>query len=218
MATATSEAIWKVADELDAEGVKPTLNAVRKKLGGGSFTTISDAMTEWKAAKQKKAQPAVEPLPAELSTAVAALAGEFWTVARTAAERLLAGERERLAAEQTALCEQAAEAVELADTLTVEAEGLREELTKAQGAIAERDKLARDLHDLKQHTAQEIHRAAEKAAQKDSECIEARKSERAALDRAARAEGEAKALREQLTQLTTALREGRAGPAGGKRG
>lgn len=193
------------------------MNAVRKKLGGGSFTTISDAMTEWKANKQKKAQPAVEPLPAELSTAANSLAGEFWTVARTAAERLLAGERERLAAEQAELREQAAEAVELADTLTAEAEGLRDQLAQAQGAIAERDKLARDLHDLKQHTAQEIHRAAEKAAQKDSDAIEARKSERAALDRAARAEGEAKALREQLAQLTTALREGRAGAAGGKR-
>ncbi|MBO0711835.1 MAG: DNA-binding protein [Acetobacteraceae bacterium] len=28
--------------------MNPALNAVRKKLGGGSFTTISDAMTVWK--------------------------------------------------------------------------------------------------------------------------------------------------------------------------
>ena len=46
MAAITREAIWEAADELEAEGAKPTLNAVRKKLGGGSFTTIS-ATTVW---------------------------------------------------------------------------------------------------------------------------------------------------------------------------
>ncbi|NHL90329.1 KfrA, partial [Salmonella enterica subsp. enterica serovar Dublin] len=34
------------ADELDAEGIRPTLAAVRKKLGSGSFTTISDAISD----------------------------------------------------------------------------------------------------------------------------------------------------------------------------
>ena len=45
----TKQDILAVADALDAEGVKPTLAAVRKKLGGGSFSTISEAMKEWKA-------------------------------------------------------------------------------------------------------------------------------------------------------------------------
>ena len=40
----TREQIFAVADELDAAGQKPTLAAVRKALGGGSFTTISEAM------------------------------------------------------------------------------------------------------------------------------------------------------------------------------
>ena len=44
----TKQDIWRCADELDAEGIRPTLAAVRKKLGSGSFTTISDAMAEWK--------------------------------------------------------------------------------------------------------------------------------------------------------------------------
>ncbi|KLD29517.1 KrfA, partial [Xanthomonas perforans] len=36
----TKDQIWKIADQLDADGVKPTLSAVRKKLGSGSYTTI----------------------------------------------------------------------------------------------------------------------------------------------------------------------------------
>ncbi|MEX3614439.1 MAG: DNA-binding protein [Burkholderia gladioli] len=207
----TRDAVWKIADELNAEGIKPTLNAVRKKLGAGSFTTISDAMTEWKERQREKALPAVEPLPAELTGAVNHLAGEIWTTARQAAERSLAGERERLASEQTELREQAAEAVELADGLAEEAEGLRKQLADAQEAIAERDRLAQELHALKQHTAGEIHKAAEKAQRKDSEAIEARKGERAAIERAARAEGQVDALKDQLAKLTVALRELRPG-------
>jgi hypothetical protein len=36
-AVVTREMIWKSANKLDAEGVKPTLVAVRKRVGGGSF-------------------------------------------------------------------------------------------------------------------------------------------------------------------------------------
>ena len=44
----TRDQIFAVADEIDAAGQNATLAAVRKALGGGSFTTISDGMTEWK--------------------------------------------------------------------------------------------------------------------------------------------------------------------------
>jgi len=54
------------------------------------------------------------------------------------------------------------------------------------------------LKHQKDHSAQEIHRAVTRANEKDSEAIEARKSERQALDRAARAEGQVEALEKQL--------------------
>ena len=47
----TRERIFEVAEAMDAAGQVPTLAAVRKAIGGGSFTTISEAMTEWKANK-----------------------------------------------------------------------------------------------------------------------------------------------------------------------
>ena len=60
----TKQDILAAADALDAEGAKPTLAAVRKKLGGGSFSTISEAMKEWKANHASAAAPLREPAPA----------------------------------------------------------------------------------------------------------------------------------------------------------
>ena len=207
MAAITREAIWEAADELEAAGARPTLAAVRKKLGGGSFTTISDAMTVWKERQRQRAQPVAEPLPGELASSVNSLAAEIWAAARGAAERALAGERERLAAEQAEVRAQAAEAVELADGLAVEIEGLREQATTAAAA---RDKLAQDLAQsqaLKQEAERETQRAVERAMARDLEAKDARISERAALDRAGRAEGEVGTLRDQLARAQGAAAE-----------
>ncbi len=76
---------------------------------------------------------------------------------------------------------------------------------------AERDQLAGELVELKRKMATEVHRAMEKATAKDNEAIEARKNERAAIERAGRAEGQVQALKEQLAELTAALRPPRGG-------
>jgi hypothetical protein len=55
--------IFGAADTLDAAGHHPALAAVRKALGGGSFTTISEAMNEWKARKAEKDTPLREAPP-----------------------------------------------------------------------------------------------------------------------------------------------------------
>jgi hypothetical protein len=44
----TTTEIHAIADRLAATGQRPTLAAVRKELGGGSFTTISEAMKDWR--------------------------------------------------------------------------------------------------------------------------------------------------------------------------
>ena len=49
--------IRTAADELDATGQAPTLAAVRKALGGGSFTTTSEGMAERRARKASTALP-----------------------------------------------------------------------------------------------------------------------------------------------------------------
>lgn len=47
----TKKRIVAMADELYAAGITPTLANVREQLAGGSPTTISEALGEWRACK-----------------------------------------------------------------------------------------------------------------------------------------------------------------------
>ena len=72
----SKEQIFAVADELDAAGQNPTLANVRKQLGSGSFTTISEAMNEWRARKASQAAPIREPAPQAITDKLAELFSE----------------------------------------------------------------------------------------------------------------------------------------------
>ena len=63
MAITTAD-IHTAADRIAESGQQPTLAAVRSALGGGSFTTISEAMKGWKAAQAAAAAPLREAAPA----------------------------------------------------------------------------------------------------------------------------------------------------------
>ena len=118
----TAEQIFAVADELDAAGQNPTLAAVRKVLGGGSFTTISEAMTEWKARKAAKETPLREPAPTMLAERLTEFGAELWATALELANGRLAAERAALEASRMQLETEKAEAAELADQVTAELE------------------------------------------------------------------------------------------------
>lgn len=51
----TREQIYTIANTLNSQGMRPTLAAVRRMLGAGSFTTISEALNEWKMAQSADA-------------------------------------------------------------------------------------------------------------------------------------------------------------------
>lgn len=57
------EDVYSVADRLFESGQQPTLAAVRSALGGGSFTTISEAMKSWRSRQQAAATPVREAAP-----------------------------------------------------------------------------------------------------------------------------------------------------------
>jgi hypothetical protein len=66
MALTAVEAIWQAADALEAEGIRPTLVAVRNRIGSGSWTKITNAMGEWRKRRQQEALAPAEPLPDEI--------------------------------------------------------------------------------------------------------------------------------------------------------
>ncbi|EBS5929835.1 hypothetical protein DU918_17675 [Salmonella enterica subsp. enterica serovar Saintpaul] len=123
----TEEQIMRAADELDQEGQNPTLARVRKKLGGGSFTTISEVMIEWRAQKARSVH-AQEPPPQAVTDRLAAFGDDIWALALEIADAGFTGERESLEKSQQEKEEARLEATALADQLT-------DELAKARTHI-----------------------------------------------------------------------------------
>ncbi len=112
--TITNEQINKAADELDAQGIRPTLAALRKRIGSGSFTTISEGLNLWKQAQQK--QPplsAQDLLPTEITEQLTLLGHRLWTSAMEKANNRLLSEREVFIKNQNELNQQIDEAKEL---------------------------------------------------------------------------------------------------------
>ena len=132
----TKDQIFAVADELDAAGQNPTLAAVRKAIGGGSFTTISEGMTEWKARKAAKEQPLREPAPMAIAERLGELGADIWSMALELANGRLASEREALEGARLQLEAERAEAAEMADQVTAELEEAKANLAQAMSAEA----------------------------------------------------------------------------------
>jgi chromosome segregation ATPase len=160
---ATKEQIWQAATELAEEGVKPTLLAVRERLGGGSYTDISAAMQLWRANRDRAATPLREPAPAAVTERLGDVAAELWAVALEFANARLASEREalELARQETEQTRQ--EAADLADQLAADLDQARADLTRAAEKVAINQALTNSLREqydaLKETSAAAVHRA-----------------------------------------------------------
>ena len=131
----TKEQIFNVADVLDSTGQNPTLALVRKQLGGGSYTTISEAMVEWKARKAaKEGSGQREPAPPLVLRRLEELGAEIWELALDLANGRLAADREALEAIRVDLEAGKTEAAELADQVTAELETLQGKVSVLQAA------------------------------------------------------------------------------------
>lgn len=206
----TKADIWRIADELDGEGINPTLAAVRKRLGSGSFTTISDAMSDWKARKQATPTLAPENAPTAVLDALTEVAGSIWGIAIAAAEKRLEDERQRLADEHEEITARASEAAELADSLTQENEALQTKLAGYDELRRERDRFEDQFNDLKKRSGDELMRTMERIKKHDADATEARKEARAAIEEAATLRGQVEAYKEQLAALQAASVRGKA--------
>jgi len=135
MAKHTKQDIFDTADQLLADGKNPTLANVREALGGGSFTTISEAMKEWKAKQAVESQTIKEPAPEAITSRVGELSAEIWAVAQEMASARLATEREALENSRRDMEASQKEAIDLADQLSIDLETVQ----------AEHDKMVEDV-------------------------------------------------------------------------
>lgn len=144
MAIAESD-VHATADTILASGQQPTLAAVRAALGGGSFTTISEAMKSWKAARQAAATPQREVAPAAVTERLEALAGDIWGIALGMANDRLAKERETLDAARKEIEAQRQEAAELADQVSADLEAARAQIAQQAQALKQAEAQAAQL-------------------------------------------------------------------------
>lgn len=116
----TTQQIHETADELQEKGVNPTLSAVRQALGGGSFTTISDAMKTWRQDNQDEQQLQKTELPSGINGRLQILGADVWQTAMEIANERLTAEREALAVAQAKAQGQTDQAQEAVKTLEAE--------------------------------------------------------------------------------------------------
>jgi len=135
--TPTQERIFAIADQLVASGQRPTLAAVRKALGGGSYTTLQQAMSEWKAARQEKQASRPEAPPPAVAERMSDAAMSVWQVALEVANTRLSAERHELEQTRLTLEAERREAAELADRLAAEVDGLQAKLEALEKTLSE---------------------------------------------------------------------------------
>ena len=154
----TTQQIHAIADQLQEQGVKPTLAEVRKALGGGSFTTISEAMKSWRQDHQKEEQLRQVELPGGLTERLQSLGADMWQTAIDMANDRLVKEREALEVIKVKAQAETNEAQEAVKTLEAEQAdllGQMDEVTATAEAAAitasqitsERDTLTQTLGD-----------------------------------------------------------------------
>ena len=191
----TSERIIETAEAITERGESPTLAAVRRELGGGSYTTISEVMKEWKAKRQAAlALAAVVQVPTAVQEAMSQAAITVWTAATQQHAATLAAERETLKEERQRLEGERREAVELADQVSRELEQRQAEADQLRTALdTERQSLSETRTALAKAEAQ----AEERLAHVETLSGELAQVRQVAQEQAS----EAAELRGQLTAL-----------------
>ena len=199
--TLTTESIHAMADKLIAEGKRPTLALLRQELGGGSYTTISEAMKLWREEKARNAITPIAPMPEDVITAINDAALQIWQTAMTVAENKLQSERDALKEARLEMEIAQNEAIEMADQLDREVSQLKQKLDDAansQSIISnENISLKSELSDLKKDLA-----TAQKAMTKlEKESKEANNKMIESLQESANLKGQVEALEKILNQL-----------------
>ena len=92
----TREQILETASSLQAQGIKPTQTNVRESLGGGSFTTISEVLREWRQEQDTTAQLQAVVIPNDITDKTNLLIAQVWETAQNLANDRLLKEREAL--------------------------------------------------------------------------------------------------------------------------
>ena len=165
--------IHAVADQLAESGQRPTLAAVRKELGGGSFTTISEAMKSWRETQQEEHALTAVQVPEAVSERLGQLQAALWQAAVGEAERRLTTEREALAQAKEDAAVAVSEAQEAVQTLETEAQERDGQVEQLQENCTALEQQVTEAETARAH-AEQAAAAAQATASAQLEGLEAR--------------------------------------------
>lgn len=124
----TREQILETASSLHAQGIKPTQTNVREALGGGSFTTISEILREWRAEQDQTAQLQQIVIPHDITDRTNILIAQIWETAQALANDRLIKEREALEHKEALINAEIDESNKIIETLENEQSELTTQL------------------------------------------------------------------------------------------
>lgn len=113
----TREQILETANQLQAQGIKPTQTNVRESLGGGSFTTISEVLREWRQEQDQTAQLQQVIIPNDITDKTNLLIAQVWETAQNLANDRLVAEREALSHKEALINAEIDESNKIIETL-----------------------------------------------------------------------------------------------------
>lgn len=169
--------VWKAADALLVEGRRPTIEAVRLKIGRGSPNTITPYLDTWFKGLGKRLQdPGAFAAPTNVPEPIAAAATHFWEAALAAARQEIGVERSALEVDRAALEAERQEMASQRAAFAASEKALQDALQLAKDQLAEADRRAQMLEERAATFEADARRlAAEARTQR-----EARESERLA--------------------------------------
>ena len=124
----TREQILETANQLQAQGIKPTQTNVRESLGGGSFTTISEVLREWRQEQDQTAQLQQIVIPHDITDKTNLLIAQLWETAQNLANDRLVAEREALSHKEALINAEIDESNKIIETLENEQSELTAQL------------------------------------------------------------------------------------------
>lgn len=198
---ASYEAVCEALNALVAEGSDPSIVAVQRRIGGGSYSTVKKHLTAW-AEQRAKESISVPAIPAEVVAKTQEFGRAVWVIAAAGAQQEI----------QKVKASTQAEVVAVRNELT-EATGV---ITRLEGIEAEQS-AALDGYQAKLREAElklvEAQTKAERVAELEKSLADAlaaaEQVRNEARDRAVELgtlNGEVKALRNQVRELTAALK------------
>ena len=132
----TRAEVHAAADQVDADGQKPSAKSIREITGRGSFSTITAHLTSWKPRDQRLSEP---PVPEGLASSVSALTADIWHLARAAAQAETIAQIERATADVAEARAAAATSGKQADRFAAELSAARKRMAELEQKVAECD-------------------------------------------------------------------------------